>query len=148
MDGAPLKDVDGRLAEVVELKRKVAAEPTVEACLDLATKYRLFYQSVGADERRAAALWKRLGMTYAHHHRYLRIAEASELLAGFRHALPPTVEPLYEVALAAMDANGPENVRAAVEAHRLTPGSSVRAIRKMRPRKKKRLRHRRFDRTG
>jgi hypothetical protein len=59
----------------------------------------------------------------------MAIAAQSKTLTEFRRALPPAVEPLYEIARLTKDAAGEKRLRAAVRRHELTPTSGIREIR-------------------
>ena len=62
----------------------------------------------------------------------MAIAAQSKTLTQFSRALPPAVEPLYEIARLSRDAAGEKRLRSAITRHELTPTSGIREIRSIR----------------
>lgn len=120
-------DVLARLRENV-----VALRPAVEAFLTFANEYSRLYTLVGANHQRRDALQARLGIDAYQHQRFMAIAANAKLLSSVKRALPPAIEPLYEVARLARDSHGEERLRAAVKRHELTPTTGIREIRGIR----------------
>lgn len=122
------------LNALARLQEKVVAvlRPAVEAFLNFANEYRKLYTLVGADHERRDALQARLGIDPYQHQRFMAIAECSPTLSTFKRALPPAVEPLYEVARLARDSHGEQRLRTAVKRHELTTTSGIREIRGIR----------------
>lgn len=125
-------DFERKLARLERLKKRVAQvlRPAVEAYLDFAREYRALYEA--AERSRRELVKERLGIDDYQHQRLMAIAETSKTLLGFRRALPPAMEPLYEVARIARRDDGEDKLRAAIETDRLTPTSGIREIRLIR----------------
>jgi hypothetical protein len=130
------------LTELTRLKEHVAAvlRPAVEAYLAFAKKYRELHDRV--ERKRRHELRSRLGVDDYQHQRLMAIAEASKTLLGFKRALPPAMESLYEVARIARRDDGVKKLRAAIDAERLTPTAGIREIREIRTGAKRKKSHR------
>jgi hypothetical protein len=97
-----------------------------------ANAYRQLHQRIGPNYERRVALRARLGLDEYQHQRMMAIAAQSKTLTQFSRALPPAVEPLYELARLTKNAAGEKRLRRAVERKELTPTSGIREIRNIR----------------
>jgi hypothetical protein len=125
-----VREVDALL----RLREHVAAalRPAADAILKFANAYRTLHQRIGPNYNRRVELRRRLGLDEYQHQRMMAIAVQSKTLGQFRRALPPAVEPLYELARLSKDAAGEKRLRAAVKRHEVTPTSGIREIRVIR----------------
>jgi hypothetical protein len=127
-------DFDHEVQSLLRLKGQVAAalRPAVEAILRFAKSYRDVHRRIGPNYDRRVALRARLGLDEYQHQRLMAIAAQANTLTQFSRALPPAVEPLYEIARLTRDAAGEKRLRRAVERQELTPTSGIREIRSIR----------------
>src|SRR5262245_11844654 len=125
---------DREVSALLRLREHVAAtlRPAVQAILKFANGYRTLHQRIGPDYDRRVELRARLGLEAYQHQRCTAIAAQSTTLTQLSRALPPAVEPLYEIARLAKDAAGEKRLRDAVKRRELTPTSGIREIRGIR----------------
>ena len=130
------------LDRLERLKKRVAEvlRPAVEAYLTFAKQYRALYERAEGDRR--DILKERLGIDDYQHQRLMAIADTSKTLLSIKRALPPAMEPLYEVARIARREGGEKRLRAAIDAERLTPTSGIREIRQIRTGRRRAKPHR------
>ena len=106
-DSLSKTDFDHEVQSLLRLQQVAATlRPAVEAILRFANAYRDAHQRIGPNYDRRVALRARLGLDEYQHQRLMAIAAQSKTLTPFSRALPPAVEPLYEIARLTRDAAG------------------------------------------